>query len=149
MNQSKTVGIVVGLAIVVIAGSAAAFITKSPPNKKYTPPSSSPSTNNPTPNPTTIPAVKTPTADATTPAKTIASFTISQVATHNQGTDCWSVVNGNVYNLTDWIARHPGGDGAILGMCGIDASDAFNGQHGGQGRPERILAGMQVGVLAK
>lgn len=81
-------------------------------------------------------------------ATVIASgYTLAQVATHNNEGSCWSIVNGNVYNLTDWIGSHPGGEQAIIGMCGIDASDAFNGQHGGQRRPTSELAGFKIGAL--
>ena len=77
------------------------------------------------------------------------TFTLSDVATHNTEEDCYAAINGNVYNLTAWIKKHPGGDRAILSICGKDGSSAFNGQHGGDAKPERILAGFEVGALTK
>lgn len=82
--------------------------------------------------------------NTTTTAKT---FTLTQVATHSSESDCYSAINGNVYNLTTWITQHPGGDRAILSICGKDGSGAFNDRHGGQGGPESILAGFEVGIL--
>ncbi len=94
--------------------------------------------------PTPIPAP----APTPTPA-TSKSFTMLQVSTHNSSASCYSVVNGNVYDLTSWIGKHPGGKSAISSMCGLDASAEFNGQHGGQPRPVSELAGFKIGVLIK
>ncbi len=88
--------------------------------------------------------VRLPPVPAPTSAK---AFTMADVKTHNSSSSCWTVVSGNVYDVTNWIARHPGGSGAIKGMCGVDASSAFNGQHGGQSRPVSELAGFKIGVL--
>ena len=78
------------------------------------------------------------------PKSTIA---LSEVALHATVDDCWSVVNGNVYDLTQWINEHPGGSGPVESMCGIDASTPFNNQHNGQGEPETALASFQIGIL--
>jgi hypothetical protein len=32
-------------------------------------------------------------------------------------------------------------------MCGVDASSAFDGQHGGEKRPANELAGFKIGTL--
>lgn len=91
-------------------------------------------------------ASPTPTASVS-PSPVPTSYSLVTVATHNTVGSCWAVVNGKVYNLTSWIGRHPGGSSAITGMCGKDASDAFNGKHGGQARPASELAGFQIGIL--
>lgn len=75
------------------------------------------------------------------------TFTLSDVAKHNTSTSCYSAINGGVYDLTSWISKHPGGQNAIKGICGVDGSAAFNGQHGGSGRPESVLAGYKIGTL--
>ena len=75
------------------------------------------------------------------------TYTIADVAVHNSKTDCWSAINGSVYNLTPWVGKHPGGQQAIAGICGKDGSDAFNGKHGGQARPTTELAGFKIGTL--
>lgn len=80
---------------------------------------------------------------------TPAGITLAQVAIHNSETSCWSVVNGNVYDLTSWIENHPGGKKRILAMCGTDGSAAYNREHGGEAKPPMILAGFKIGVLAK
>ena len=51
---------------------------------------------------------------------TSASYTLAEVKLHGTKTDCWTVVNGSVYNVTSWISQHPGGQMAITSMCGVD-----------------------------
>lgn len=95
-------------------------------------------------------ASTSPTATASAkPAASAAagSYSLAEVAKHADATSCWSAVNGNVYDLTKWINQHPGGPRRILGMCGKDASSAFNGQHSGQARPAKELVGFQIGTL--
>lgn len=91
----------------------------------------------------------TPTPVVTPPATggTVKTYTLADVKLHNTKANCWTVVNGSVYNVTGWISQHPGGASAIIGMCGIDGSAAFNGQHGGQARPATELASFKIGVL--
>ena len=86
-------------------------------------------------------------AETTTDISSTGTITIKEVAQHSTAADCWSVVNGNVYDLTQWINEHPGGSGPVESMCGIDASTPFNNQHNGQGEPETALANFQIGTL--
>jgi cytochrome b involved in lipid metabolism len=72
----------------------------------------------------------------------------TEVATHASREDCWSIINGNVYDLTSWIPKHPGGEQAILQLCGSDGSAKFGGQHGGAPKQAAILAGFKIGVAA-
>lgn len=90
-------------------------------------------------------ATATPTATATATAG--ATLDAALVATHNTASNCWSIVNGNVYNLTGWITLHPGGSGVIQTMCGIDASAAFTAQHRTQSKPAGKLALYLVGAV--
>ncbi len=75
------------------------------------------------------------------------SYTMAEVAKHATASSCWTAINGKVYDVTRWISRHPGGQRAILSLCGTDGSAAFNGQHGGQSRPAAELAGFRIGSL--
>lgn len=90
------------------------------------------------------------TKPTTTPSPTAAagSFTAAEVAKHNTGTDCWSVVSGNVYDLTPYVSTHPGGSAVIKAICGKDGSAAFAGQHSGASKPANVLAGFKLGALA-
>jgi cytochrome b involved in lipid metabolism len=52
-----------------------------------------------------------------------------------------------VYDLTQWIPQHPGGPGVIEGMCGIDGTAAFEGQHQGSNSAASALAQFKLGPL--
>ena len=69
------------------------------------------------------------------------------VANNASAESCWSIVNGQVYDLTAWIDQHPGGSSRILGMCGRDATADFTGQHAGESGPEQFLQGYLLGSL--
>ncbi len=75
------------------------------------------------------------------------ALSAQEVAKHNSASDCWSVVNGNVYNLTSYIQRHPGGQSALKNICGKDGSAAFTNQHNNQGKPNNVLQGFLIGAL--
>lgn len=83
---------------------------------------------------------------ATAPTSTLPSYSLTDVSVHNSQSSCWTIINGNVYDLTKWIAQHPGGEGAILSICGKNGSSAFDNQHGTSGRPEQILKTFQIGI---
>lgn len=78
-----------------------------------------------TPTPTPAP---TPSSSPTTGATT--GYTLAQVAAHGTTADCWSAVNGKVYNLTSFVDAHPGGTGPIASMCGKDGTSLFLSKHG-------------------
>ena len=83
------------------------------------------------------------------PTQTPGTYTSAQVTTHATKSDCWSIVGGNVYDLTSWASRHPGGSSSIVGMCGIDATARFEGKHGGSSSAKAALALLKIGTLAK
>lgn len=103
-------------------------------------------TNNPTPVTTAAPVVATKPTNPT-PAPAVKTYTMAEVAAANSNTKCWSVISGKVYNLTPFTPGHPGGQAAILGLCGKDGTAAFLAQHGGQARPESTLAKYFLGAL--
>ncbi len=80
---------------------------------------------------------------------TVKSFTAAEVAAHSTKSDCYTIIRGEVYNLTSWISQHPGGEQAIFSLCGKDGTAAFSGQHGGSAQQEKVLATFKIGVLAK
>ncbi len=91
----------------------------------------------------------TSTAISTSTTQGPDTYTLAQVAQHNNGASCWTAINGDVYDVTSWINEHPGGPQAILSLCGTDGSAAFNGQHGGQARPAAELATFKIGTLVQ
>lgn len=89
-----------------------------------------------------------PVAQSPSSAPGDAGLTMEEVAAHATPDDCWSVVDGRVYDLTSWIEQHPGGAGPIESMCGVDATEAFMSMHGSQQAPNDVLAGYEIGLLA-
>lgn len=77
------------------------------------------------------------------------TYSLSEVNQHNTPTNCWAVIRDGVYDLTNWIAQHPGGKNAIIQLCGKDGTSDFTGQHGGDASPERMLTSMKIGDLKR
>jgi cytochrome b involved in lipid metabolism len=77
-----------------------------------------------------------------------ATYTATDVATHNSQSNCWIIVSGKVYNVTQYIPFHPGGANRIINVCGTDATTAFN-TRGGSGshsqNAHNLLAGYYLG----
>ena len=80
------------------------------------------------------------------PAGTI-SLTNSEIKTHSSRSDCWSIVNANVYNLTSYVKNHPGGASVIENICGKNGSKAFVNQHNTQGKPNNVLSSFLLGPV--
>jgi cytochrome b involved in lipid metabolism len=78
---------------------------------------------------------------------TTVALTSAEVQKHNTGTDCWSVIKGEVYDLTAYVKDHPGGAALIKAICGLDGSAAFAGEHAGAAKPKNILAAFALGPL--
>lgn len=75
------------------------------------------------PAPTLIPDQTTP----STNVETQKTYSMSEVTSHNNVSDCWLVIEQNVYNVTSFIPQHPGGE-EILKGCGKDATSLFQSE---------------------
>lgn len=68
-------------------------------------------------------------ADA--PPMRLPSYSWSEVQRHTGGESVWIVIDGDVYDVTGWLAEHPGGAERLLAWAGKDASAAFHeAKHG-------------------
>jgi cytochrome b involved in lipid metabolism len=130
MMQSKLISVIIGVVLVLGVGTLVYFNKES----KYVPASDT---------------SKISEVESTVTTTPQAGIPLAEVATHNSRTSCWSAVNGSVYDLTSWIPNHPGGEQAILWMCGKDGSSGYNKQHGDSAKPARMLGGFKLGTLAK
>lgn len=72
---------------------------------------------------------------------------MAEVQNHATASNCWAAIDGNVYDLTNWVNKHPGGSGVIKALCGTDGTQMFNQQHGGQRSPAFELKKFKVGAL--
>lgn len=86
-------------------------------------------------------------------------FSVEEVAQHTKVDDCWTIINGGVYNITNYVPMHPGGD-EILRTCGTDGSSLFterktdSGELIGSGTPhsntaENQLSSYKIGELSR
>ncbi|XP_066439252.1 acyl-CoA 6-desaturase [Eleutherodactylus coqui] len=75
-------------------------------------------------------------------------FTWEEVQKHNTRTDKWLVIDRKVYNISDWVRRHPGGLRVISHYAGEDASEAFLAFHPDITFVRKFLKPLYVGELA-
>lgn len=73
--------------------------------------------------------------------------TMEEVEQNDSPDSCWAAIDGVAYDLTEWIEEHPGGADRIEALCGTDATEDFEGQHGGEEGPEDQLAEFEIGEL--
>ena len=62
-------------------------------------------------------------------------YTINEIKKHNKANDCWIYSNNNVYNVTNFISKHPGGFNSIIKNSGKDCIKHFN-FHSAKGKQE-------------
>lgn len=160
MQKNTLLSIIIGLAIIVgaflaVFGSSLKNLKQevsvdsipvvvTPTPKPNSNPLPSPA---PTPTPTPAPTPKPTPTPAPTPTPKPSGNTMADVRLHNSATSCWSAINGNVYDLTNWVNSHPGGKATILMICGKDGSPLFNNQHGRSSKVANILARYEIGAL--
>jgi cytochrome b involved in lipid metabolism len=149
--MNKKVSILVGLIVVVIIlGGVFYYLNKNKSNQNdennaTQPVSSAVSEQAATSNQET--SVKVEIATGTKSISEEKYYTMEEVQKHNSRESCWTVVRGDVYDLTKWIDKHPGGADKILKLCGKDGTRAFEKKHGGQEKPEKALEQSEIGKL--
>lgn len=50
------------------------------------------------------------------------TYTREEVARHKKYNDCWVVLHGQVYDVTKWLPKHPGGARILMHYAGEDAT---------------------------
>lgn len=79
--------------------------------------------------------------------KKLTEYTLSQVAEHISPSDCWIVIYDKVYDVTNFLSQHLGGEFIILEYAGRDATLAFRStRHGDDSYAllEKYLIGILV-----
>jgi cytochrome b involved in lipid metabolism len=58
------------------------------------------------------------------------TYTADEVAKHNKAGDCWIIIEGKVYDVSNFLKEHPGGQKVVLKLAGKDATKEFKNLHG-------------------
>lgn len=66
---------------------------------------------------------------------------------HKSKDDCWTSINGKVFNITPYLNFHPGGVDEIMKCAGTDGTFLFNKYHSWV-NAERLLGNCFVGTLS-
>ncbi|ENN76258.1 cytochrome b5 [Dendroctonus ponderosae] len=54
-------------------------------------------------------------------------ISLQEVSWHDTFNDCWIVIYDRVYDITDFLNEHPGGEDILVEHAGRDATVAFRG----------------------
>ena len=69
-------------------------------------------------------------------------YSLNDVATHGNADDCWMVIDGQVYDLTEYLPKHPTRPEVIVPWCGKGATLAYNTKN--RGRPHSSYASRKL-----
>lgn len=69
------------------------------------------------------------------------------VSRHRTPQDLWTVVDGTVYDLTDFAPEHPGGPAILLQYAGRDATAAYHAVHSPSLIRTTLPSSKQIGTL--
>ncbi|KAL8666905.1 MAG: hypothetical protein Q9202_001145 [Teloschistes flavicans] len=75
-------------------------------------------------------------------------LTFEQVASHNSKKDLYIVIHDKVYDTTNFIDEHPGGEEVLLDVGGQDATEAFE-DVGHSDEARTILDGLEKATLKR
>ncbi|ETW84025.1 hypothetical protein HETIRDRAFT_449612 [Heterobasidion irregulare TC 32-1] len=74
--------------------------------------------------------------------------TLDELRQHTTKASMWVLIDGKVYDATNFLDEHPGGDEVILSESGKDGTEAFE-DVGHSDEARAMLPGMLVGELEK
>ncbi|CAG9988726.1 unnamed protein product [Clonostachys byssicola] len=57
------------------------------------------------------------------------TYTMDEIAAHNTIADLWVVIDNDVYDMTEFQHKHPGGYKVMRAVAGKDATKKFNKHH--------------------
>lgn len=83
-----------------------------------------------------------------TPPPQFVRISKQELQKHKSLQDCWTCINGKVYNITPYIHFHPGGVDEIMKCAGKDGTSLFNKYHSWV-NVDRMLENCIVGVFHK
>ena len=72
----------------------------------------------------------------------------AEVMQHSQPNDLWMVVDNVVYDCTEWLPFHPGGEAVLMDAAGRDVTELYKYYHAWVGC-DALLMLYAVGYLAE
>ncbi|KAM7217180.1 hypothetical protein V8F06_007471 [Rhypophila decipiens] len=84
------------------------------------------------------------------PGRTLPTFTLAEVESHNTEKSCYVTLGRNVYDVTDFLDSHPGGADLVLDYAGKDVGDILKDEasHTHSDTAYEVLDDSLVGFLA-
>ncbi|TVY90452.1 Cytochrome b2, mitochondrial [Lachnellula willkommii] len=59
----------------------------------------------------------------------VKTFDAADIVSHNKPDDCWVILYGDVWDVTEFLPSHPGGSSIILKLAGRDATEEYDPIH--------------------
>jgi len=79
--------------------------------------------------------------------KALKAYDWNEIVKHNTDKDAWVVLEGKVYNVTNWAHRHPGGKDIVLAFAGQDGTEAFLALHPDLVMVRKYMSSFYIGDL--
>jgi cytochrome b involved in lipid metabolism len=76
-------------------------------------------------------------------------YTLDEVAEHDSLDSCWKVIEGKVYDFTDYIPDHPTRPGVMLRWCGRESTEAMRTKGFGEDHSPRAWAMMEDYLIGR
>ncbi|XP_027844870.1 cytochrome b5 isoform X1 [Aphis gossypii] len=74
-------------------------------------------------------------------------YTPNTVSNHKTTSDAWISIHGNVYNITNFITVHPGGEEVLVEAAGTDATVCFD-SIGHSDEAYKLMNDLKIGKLS-
>jgi len=95
-------------------------------------------------------AAVTPSPSSPTARAAASGYTTADVAQHASASSAWTIIDGKVYDLTDFYKRHPGGASVLQSQSfGRDCSEAFHEAHDFSTVAQQTLQKLLIGTLIR
>ncbi|KAJ3733857.1 FMN-dependent dehydrogenase-domain-containing protein [Lentinula guzmanii] len=74
-------------------------------------------------------------------------WSIEEVSKHGDATSCWLIIKNKVYDVTEFLSKHPGGPSIILKYAGCDATSAYEPIHPPDAIQQYLSPSQHLGAL--
>ncbi|CAL1544209.1 unnamed protein product [Lymnaea stagnalis] len=78
---------------------------------------------------------------------TLPVYSWAEIRKHVSKSDSWIVIEGYVYDVTNWSRKHPGGERLIANQAGQDSTDAWTAFHNDKNSVSKYLRPLRIGKV--